>query len=199
MRSRQGAEGFCETLSQRLQLRYAAACTVPAHLLVPGLVQALPHDVAVMLDAEPIHALADGLDGVLIVPLGIRVLNPEAELPAKVPGVEEAEECRASTSNVEVACRRKGQSCSWLDHGALPLLSLSLSQSLPSLLLRWIPSLPSPLEPIEDGGSRGPHFRFLRVPFRCPPHPPSAIRETTAGQWLERGRISHPSAMARSA
>ena len=75
---------------------------VRRHLLMPRLVLALPNNIPVVLDPEPLHSLADRSDCFLIVPLGIRVLDTQLELSTKVLGIQEAEEGCACTANVQI-------------------------------------------------------------------------------------------------
>mmetsp|Transcript_29720 Transcript_29720/g.78914 ORF Transcript_29720/g.78914 Transcript_29720/m.78914 type:complete len:330 (+) Transcript_29720:1220-2209(+) len=78
-------------------------------LLVPGDVPALPHDLTVVFAAQPRHALYDRLNGTLIIPLGIGVLDPELELTTMVLGIEIAEQCCSRSADVKVPCWRRSE------------------------------------------------------------------------------------------
>ena len=57
----------------------------------------------VPIDAQPLEAVENRLQGLGHVPLGVGVVDPQQELPAVLPGKEPVEQRRADAADVQIA------------------------------------------------------------------------------------------------
>lgn len=81
-------------------------------LRLRGLVQ----DLLVVIEPEPVHALQEGVDGLLRGAFEVGILNSENELAAHVSGGKPVEDRGADVSDMDLARGRGSESESWL-HG----------------------------------------------------------------------------------
>ena len=70
---------------------------------MPGGAGELVDNVAVPIEAEPFHAVDDGVDGGLGGALAVGVLDAQHHLAAMAPGVEPVEKRRARAANMQKA------------------------------------------------------------------------------------------------